>query len=154
MTGRFAQDGNSPQPTTHYTPPTQFGDLFVGWTLSWPYNGVFCLDRRLVCYFIYVYFPDIFRHRFDFFRNSGPKKAILRTGAHVCARGNTKNRVFWSIRPSFCVFGAVFSIMPLYTPITEHRKGGRGGMAHKKSPTSNENRRALSVFCVEVWLSN
>jgi hypothetical protein len=82
--------------------------------------GVFCLARRLVCYFIYVYFPDIFRHRIDFFFKTGPKKAILRTNAHECARGNTKSRVEMPFYPHITgVFASFlrFAFLPsIYTP--------------------------------------
>jgi len=55
--------------------------------------GCSALIEGCFCYFISSYFPDMFRHRFDFYRNSGTKKPILRTGAHVYARGNTKKCV-------------------------------------------------------------
>jgi hypothetical protein len=67
--------------------------VFVVWTLSWLYNGSVlpCSKVIFAVSFIHI-FPTHSGIGWFFFFKTGPKKAILRTGAHECARGNMKRR--------------------------------------------------------------
>ena len=72
------------------------------------------------CYFIYVYFPDRFRHQIDFFCKTGPKKAILRTNAHA----ELENSPFFARKTPIPDTFSLFSTFRLIYPVAERNRGG------------------------------
>jgi hypothetical protein len=93
----------------------------VVWPLSWPYNGSVlpCSKVVFAVSFIHI-FPTYSGIGATFFFKTGPKKAILRTNAHECARGNTKKRQETLFYPHITgVFASFlpFALLPsIYTP--------------------------------------